>query len=343
MSEDRFRSALRQQAASCANLGSPFMERLCRLFAERLQPGTELTDRLFDWPGELGPMGDSVPLRLTGAMHAQKLSGTPGLAEVYPPHEVEDDVLWRAVDRVMRSHHKELGRFIDLPPQTNEVRRSASLIAAAHWLGARYPMPLTLSELGASAGLNLMFDRYGLETPEGPLGAPEPVLTLDPDWTGPVPGGPSPRAVGRRGVDLSPLDPTKDRLRLLAYLWPDQPHRLTLTEKAISVAEAKVDAGDAADWLEARLAEPHEGLHLVYHTIAWQYFPEETQRRLRDALEAAGSRATPEAPLAWFGMEADGEARGSGLTLRLWPGGETHRLGRFDFHGRWIDWTAAPL
>ena len=83
-------------------------------------------------------------------------------------------------------------------------------------------------------------------------------------------------------------------------------------------------------------------IHLIYHTIAWQYFPAETQATARAAIEAAGARATPDAPLAWFAMEADTESPGAALTLRLWPGDCTFQLGRVDFHGRWVDWRAPP-
>jgi hypothetical protein len=55
-------------------------------------------------------------------------------------------------------------------------------------------------------------------------------------------------------------------------------------------------------------------------------------------IEAAGEAATTEAPLAWFGMENDGDVRGAALTLGLWPSNLTFDLGRADFHGRWIEW-----
>ena len=77
---------------------------------------------------------------------------------------------------------------------------------------------------------------------------------------------------------------------------------------------------------------------MVYHTIAWQYFPPETQARCRAALAAAGAQATSDAPLAHVGMEADGTKGSAALTVTLWPGDETRQLGRVDFHGRWIAW-----
>ena len=146
----------------------------------------------------------------------------------------------------------------------------------------------------------------------------------------------------RRGVDLNPLDPDGDHLRLLSYIWPDQPDRLSRTRTALDLARdlrPNVDRADAGEWLDTRLASPTKGaLHLVFHTVAWQYFPPATQARALAAMMAAGHSV----PIALLAMEADGKAPGAALTLTLWPGGKTITLGRADFHGRWIDWLAPP-
>lgn len=339
------RHALRQQARACDSLGSAFMARLCRMLSERLAPEGPLGARLFGWAGDIGPSGASVPLRLCGALHALVLRGHPGLAAVYPPHQADDAALWGAVAGALASEEAFIDAFLNSPPQTNEVRRSTALIAAGHWLAARHPLPLVLSELGASAGLNTIWDRYALELPGLRLGPADPVLTLAPDWSGPLPPRAEVRVASRAAVDLAPIDAADpdQRLRLLAYLWPDQPHRRTLTEAALAARPPLPERGGAADWLAARLATPRPGhLHLIFHTVAWQYFPAAEQTRARALIEAAGTRATPDNPLAWLGYEADGAQPGAGLTLRLWPGTRSIPLGRADFHGRWIDWQAPP-
>jgi hypothetical protein len=341
------RAALRQQARSCEELGSPFTARLLRLLADGLAPDTPVVPRLFGWPGaSLGPGGDSVPLRLAGALHALVLSGTaPALARAYPPHEVPDAQLRDVLLGALRDHAEAVDRMLDSPPQTNEVARSAALIAAAHWLYARHPLPLVLSELGASAGLNLLFDRYAVQIGPTRLGPPDAALTLSPDWTGPVPT-PAPVSVtARRGVDLRPIDLTDPaaRLRLRAYVWADQPDRRARLDQALALPPAPLDAGDAAPWLARRLAEPRPGaLHLVFHTVAWQYFPPATQAACRAALADAGARATPDAPLAHLAMEHDGTGPGAALTLTLWPGPSSWSLGRADFHGRSVAWDPRP-
>ena len=337
----RAAEAFARQAAACDALGSPFMGRLMRLAHGALPPGP-LRERIDGWPGTGDFTGDAVALRLAGGLHALARAGDP-LAAAYPPHEADDAALAAALSDAVRREEDRLLRWLDSPPQTNEVRRAACLIAAAHLLAARHGLPLVLSELGASAGLNLLFDRFALETPDGPRGAAGPVLTLAPDWTGPVPPAAPFTVAARAGVDLSPIDvrDPAQRERLMAYLWPDQPFRARITEAAIAAGPPLPETADAVDWLERRLAAPRPGaLHLVYHTVAWQYLPAERQARGEALLAAAGARAAPDAPLARLSMEGDG-GRGAAVTLTTWPDGLTETLGRICFHGRWVDWQAA--
>jgi hypothetical protein len=334
------RAAFYEQGVACAQLGSPFMKRLCTLLADRDWPIGAVQDRVYGWKGDLSPRSQSVPLRLCGGLHALKLRGQAELGAVYPPHAPTDDVLWEAVSKALVTEEKFLLSWLASPPQTNEVRRSAALIPVGHLLQARYGLPIKLSELGASAGLNLMFDRFALEIGNKLFGPPHPAAKLAPDWKGPLPPKQEPTIAEREGVDLNPLDPThpEDALRLQAYLWADQPERMALTEAAIKVASAKVLRADAIDWLAKRLTPLSGQVHLIYSTIAWQYFPQDKQTLGTSLIEAAGTAATDDAPLAWFSMENDGGKKGAALTLRLWPGNELLDLGRADFHGRWVNW-----
>ena len=340
------RRAFREQGKACSDLGSPFMERLMRLIADRLEPGHPVADHVLGWAGDVSSSAQSVPLRLAGALHALKRAGCSGLEATYPPAEVSDEVLWNAVDVALRTRAAEVLAFLDNPPQTNEVRRSAALIPALHLLVARFGLPIRLSELGCSAGLNLRADHFLLKASGVSYGPPGAAVRLGPNWSGNAPPPSDLQVCARAGVDLKPVDPDRDVDRLFAYLWPDQPERLALTAAAIETAKAhpaEISASDAADWLEKALAEPREGTaHVVFHTVAWQYFPTEAQARGEAALAEAGRQATEAAPLARFAMEADG-GRGAGVTLQIWPGGDTLALGRADFHGRWIDWSVECL
>ena len=338
--------AFTYQADTCARMGSPFMGQLLGLLATDWPQDSALGRKFAAFEGDIGPAGHSLPLRIAGGLHALVLSNTaPDLAALYPPQTVSDADLRVGVLNALKVHEDFLLEWTDSPPQTNEVRRSAVLIPAARVAAAAFDLPIWLSELGASGGLNLMWDHYALEIGGHRFGPSMPTLTLCPEWSGPLPGTTPPFIAERAGVDLNPLDPTQgeDQLRLIAYLWPDQPERLRLTRAAASVAQGPVHRGDAIDWLAPRLhAAPEGHLHLIQHTVAWQYFPAEVQARGRALIEAAGAQATVRRPLAWVSMESDGDTTGkigAAVTLRLWPGDITLDLGRADFHGRWINWT----
>ncbi|WP_238367431.1 DUF2332 domain-containing protein [Mesobacterium pallidum] len=336
--------ALQAQAEACASLGSPFMGRLLTGLADHWSDDLPLAARFEAWPGEIGASGHSLPLRLAGGLHALVLTGAdPELAAVYPPNTADDERLTTAALLALHRHAAFLDDWVGSPPQTNEIRRCAALLPAASWLSARFGLPLRLSEMGASGGLNLMFDRYAMTTGQTTLGAADPVLTLTPDWRGAEPPAAPITVSERRGVDLNPLDPhdPENALRLQAYLWPDQPERLARTRAAIAAHDAPLDRGDAAAWLDQRLAQPWDGAcHMVFSTIAFQYFPDATKARITAAMQAAGAQASDTAPLAWVAMEPDDVTPGAALTLRLWPGDHAIPLGRADFHGRWIDWQA---
>ncbi|MEZ5777338.1 MAG: DUF2332 family protein [Paracoccaceae bacterium] len=338
-----WRDAFADQAQSCESLGSPFTARLLSLIATRGLPDGRVLERIAGWPGDITSRGASVPLRLAGALHGLVLEGrAPDLDAHYPPATGADEPFWRAVSAAVTCHADWIDQRLDAAPQTNEVGRAAFLIAAGRWLQSITGLPLCLSELGASAGLNLMFDRFALDTGVGLFGPADPVLTLRPDWRGDAPMAGELRVVARAGVDLAPPDPIADRLRLLSFLWPDQPERMTRMRAALAEAERTrlhVERADAIDFLARRLADPPKGaVHVVFHTVAWQYFPDDAKTRGMELLTRAGARATRDAPLAHVAMEADGKSPGAGCWITLWPKGTRQDVGRIDFHGRWIDW-----
>lgn len=342
--------AFAHQADACERLGSPFMGQLCRLVHERLTDNSQIGKLVLTWPGDPSPSKDSVPLRFCGALHALVLSGRDArLAAAYPPTETDPESLWAAIEASLTEHAAFIAEWMRSPPQTNEVRRSSALYAGLCVAAAKTGLPLRLMELGASAGLNLICDAYGYRYGAISAGAAQSKLLLEPEWRGEplLPEIAAPFDVAaRQGCDLNPLGvhDAQDRLRLTAYLWADQADRLARTGSAIDIARSgdfafDIARQDAAGWLADQIARPADGTaRVVMHSIAWQYFPADTQAVCRSIIEEAGAAATAHTPLAWLSMEADGGADGAALTLRLWPGDSSLDLGRADFHGRWIDW-----
>ncbi|MEZ5796131.1 MAG: DUF2332 family protein [Paracoccaceae bacterium] len=344
MSEAAIRASFRDQARHCEAMGSALTGRVLRLLADRMARGA-VAERVLGWTGDPSPRADALALRLAGGLHGLVLAGAdPALAAAYAEPDASDARLGAALEAALAAHPGPLLRWLDSAPQTNEVRRSAVLIAAGHWLAARVGLPMVLSELGASAGLNLIWDHHALRAGGAWLGPQRAPVVLTPDWRGGPPPLCPPQVVAREGVDLNPLDPGRDRLRILSYVWADQADRLARTRAACDLAAGlphRVARGDAVDWLEARLARRLDGrLHLVQHSIAWQYFPAAAQARGLALLAEAGARATADAPLAHLAMEADATPGSAAVTLSLWPGGERIALARAGFHGQFVDWLA---
>jgi hypothetical protein len=135
--------------------------------------------------------------------------------------------------------------------QTNEVGRCAVLLPALP------PGPLALVEVGASAGLCLLLDRYYYEFGSTRIGSPASPVHLQCAATGPVRFPPAiPQIVWRRGLDLNPVDVhDDDAVRwLLACVWPEHHERRRRLQAAIGVA--RVDAARRLPLRGAELREP---------------------------------------------------------------------------------------
>lgn len=326
-------------------MGSPFTGRVLETVSKNWRSNSALAKALDAFQGDLGPAGHSLPLRIAGGLHALVLTGRDAnLVAHYPPNPAAEG-LAEAIDAALKNHEDFFIDWTRNAPQTNEVRRSCALMAMARVACAHFDRPIYLSELGASGGLNLNWDRFALSINGYQLGPNDPVLTLSPAWEGPLPPDTNPKVASKGGVDLNPINPTDPDgfLRVSSYLWADQPKRMKLTRAAANIQTTHVEKGDAIDWLHKRLGSAPQGqMHLIQNTVAWQYFPPDAQANGLALIEKAGSAATPEAPLGWMQMETDGDltgAIGAALTLRLWPGNLTFRLGRADFHGRWVKWA----
>lgn len=330
------------QADACREMGSSFTALLCEVLADGLDNESALGRRIAAWPGH--PNQEVLPLRAAGGLNYLVLTGAaPELARRYPPNPLPSPAdLQSTLRETIRTHDEFLTAFLDSPPQTNEVSRSAAILVGALEVATRFDLPLEIFEVGASAGLNQGFDGYRYEVGALEWGDPHSPVVVRGDWSGPPPLLEANLRVGaRRGCDQRPLDPTspEDRVRLLCYIWPDQIPRVERLRAALDLAALdppSIERADAADWVERHFATPKSGVvKVLVHTVVWQYLPEETQARITRAMEHAGSQATEDAGIAWLMMEHDGLGRGGGLHLRQWPGGEDRLLGRFDYHGRW--------
>ncbi|WP_422367760.1 DUF2332 domain-containing protein [Pelagibius sp.] len=188
--------------------------------------------------------------------------------------------------RVVRERPQDLRRImLKRTTQTNEPARCATLLP----LLARLPQPLALVEVGASAGLCLLPDRYGYDYGDVSLRPELPSGTMPPEFPCKVGGNTPlpmalPRVVWRRGLDLNPLDPgsQSDVAWLQTLVWPGQEERAERLQAAVTVARQdppKVQRGDLFVDLDKIIeAAPDEATLVVFHSAVLAYIGEEERR-----------------------------------------------------------------
>lgn len=355
MTASDVRASVLRQAQSCERLGSPFTAALLRMTAERLDRASAVGRRILDWSGD--PDDDALALRVAGALHGLVLAGrAPALAALYPPARTSfepqaAEALWSAIERAFSDQAVTLDRWLDTPPQTNEAARAAMLLPGLGVVAAELGRRLSLFEIGASAGLNLRLDRFRYEFGDWRWGDPSAPIALAPEIRGaPPPKAPPFEVAARAGCDVAPVDPADPSaaLRLRAYCWPDQAERRARLDAALALAASdgvKVARADAADWVAERIpARPSGAVGVLTHSIMWRYLPAATQRRIEATMAEEGRRATADRPLAWLRMEPLADPSRAQLRLSLWSGeaSRTDDLAFVCFHGRWIEWFAAP-
>lgn len=351
MKQDGFggtvKEAYANQVAYCRNNDATVTARVVAGIAGLLDdpaPGAFIL-RIRDWQGKA--LADAVPLRSAGALHGLYLSGwAPELAPLYAGEPADDLAVLRGA---IRKHEDFLMPWLDGPPQTNEAGRSSNFIAAMLWLaGQGLPARFDCLEIGSSAGINLMIDRYRYNLGGVVVGPSEPVMDFAPEWRGPSPPDRQIELVSLRGCDVAPLDltDTAQALRLKSYVWPEHGVRFERIESAIAAASAKAPdlvKMNAADFVEQQLALPQAKgtTRVLMHSIVWQYVPEDQQQRITAAMETHGRLASRDKALAWIALEADRTLLQHRLTIRYWPGGEEPRpVAAAHAHGAWIEWLA---
>ncbi len=282
-----------------------------------------------DWAD--APANAVVQLRLLAGVQRLVLRRqAPELALFYPNlgGTADPSGAWPVFRRVLSEHVDELREALHAAPQTNEPGRSAPLLVGIFDAVRRSGRHrVRLLEPGASAGLNLLVDRFR-------IGGSEPELW----WSGPadsplrlgsaVIGGIEPvdyTIVARRGCDVAPVDPGTEegRLRLTSFVWPHHVERYQRLQAALRVAAehpVPVDQADAADWLAGQLADPADEsvLTVVWHSVTSQYWAPAEIRRVGELIADAGSRL----PIAHIAMEnpPGAEFQPAELTVALYPG-----------------------
>ncbi len=339
----------RWQAGWCGKLGSPLYQDLLDHAAADVERGGPVWDVLAGdtYDGD-GLLPGAQALRLMGAVHRMVLEGrAPELAAFYPSAGgAVGEGARDAFIGLLAQQRDDVAALVGHPVQTNEPGRSAGLMGGFLEVARQTGLPLRLLEIGASAGLNLRWDRYFYAAPAGTWG--------DASIARPVRPGLRRRraaaaraAAGRRApraaTPIRSMPPTATTgSRCSRTSGPTRSSGSPQLRGAFDVAAAvpvAIDRVAAVDWLEQVLADRHDGVAtVVFHSVVLPYLGEQGIADLKRTIEDAGARATGDAPLAWMSMEAGTEQ--ADVRLTTWPSGESRVLARATFHGppvRWLE------
>ncbi len=338
------------QAEHAEKGGAPGTARVIRATLKLLDGDTATGRRMANWQGLV--VKDAMPLRIAGALHNLVLTGEDQrLANVYAGRTTDQAAIDALVCELVETYDARLLPWLDGPPQTNEAGRSASLMAGLLWLAQHVPPKFEMLELGSSAGINTMMERYRFDLGGVCVGPEASPMQIKPEWRGPPPPATKPEICSIRGYDGAPVDLTDPgaSLRLKSYVWPEAYFRMDRIDAAVALASVKapdVVKADAAEFVSDALAKPQESdaTRVLVHSIVWQYVPVEQQQIVEAEMAQAAASATPEKPLAWLMLETNRETFKHELTVRYWDGsegcGEPHMLACAHPHGAWVEWLA---
>ena len=336
--------------------GLPLYGRLATATAQ----DPEVRDLLLAAPPE-----QRLPVLLFAVVHHLLLGGTEHrLARWYPTVGGRADA---AGDPYEDFRDFVLGRRAEVTElvatrstQTNEVGRCAVLRPAWTVVSEEVRAPLGLVEVGTSAGLNLLLDRWAYSySPKGPrYGDPTRNVLVQTESRGTTPPVLSDMDLGSRvGIDLHPIAVGDEEAArwLLACVWTEQLARFARLKAAIEVARTdppRLIAGDIVETLPSVVAAVPEDQHLaVQNSWVLNYLPSEARQRLVGVLDEIGSARN----LSWVSLECpefvpdlhfpprpDGVVDDS-VTVALlstWRDGRkaVRRLADCHPHGAWLHW-----
>jgi hypothetical protein len=282
--------------------------------------------------------GDEAILRFLGSL---------------PPEKRQPNLLFAAA-RYLRGEPASLDRLRELVSQdpdvlagvmlarrtqTNEAARCATLLPVL----AQLPPPLALIEVGASAGLTLLPDRYSYDYAGRRIAGQDPLApTLRCEPRGPVPlPDRVPEITWRAGLDLNPLDvASDDDVRWLSCLvWPGEGDRGQRLAAAVATARRDppvVHRGDLLTDLPAlAVLAPADATLVVYHSAVLAYVTPEDRRQFAAIVRGL--------PAVWLSNEGPGVVPGlpippgQGAPFVLARDGSTP-LALADGHGAWLHW-----
>lgn len=288
--------------------------------------------------------GQPAPNLLFGAVHYLLLKGAQHpLRKFYLAGDSGDPEIFK---EFCLKHRNAIEKIIATRiVQTNEVGRSAALFAAFSFLKREYEISrLNLIEIGASAGLNLLWDKFRYDF--GNLGAfgdrhSKVVLKCKPIGRPPLERD-TPYVLERIGIDINPID-TKDRdsmMWLRALIWPGRPYRAMNLLNAARIRARirprliKANVVDVLPKVFGRFSGSDSTC--TFHSAMLYHLTLRDRRKLFKQFAALSRRQE------FFEISHEDERKNRRplLILRHWKKGkaESHLLAECHPHGMWIRW-----
>lgn len=308
------------------------------------------------------PSHPHQPLIVLGAVQYLVLGGVQHpLAELYAdgaravPIAECGPLIADFVRRFELDLHQLLGTWFI---QTNEPTRSAAIGLGVAWAAQLIGEPIGLIDDGASAGLNLAFDRYRLDFGAGrELGASESPVRLSCDLRNVerLPVQRLPTVERRIGIDRNPIDLRDEPSRrwLLALTWPGTSRQRQLGQVIDLVKDdpPEVRRGDMVDDLGRALDDVGPRPTVVITSWSFSYLRRVDRDRFEQILAEYGRTR----PVAW--VCCDGAGSSALFTTSTPPPAdlrmpsvlgvavfdhasvESRTLAYVDPYGTWLEWV----
>lgn len=292
-------------------------------------------------------IGQPVPNLLLGAVHYLLLRGVVHpLAEYYPSMKNEPrepSAAFQSFKEFCMQYETDIIQIIKSKlVQTNEVRRCAYLYPSFCYIHQLTNKPLALIEIGTSAGLQLLWDKYSYSyNTNRKYGDINSALEITAEIRGdqfPFIFERSPPVTARVGLDLhvNNLRDPEDYLWLKALIWPEHTDRFSHFDKAamyVQKERLELIEGDGVSLLPNVAANiPGDSIICIFHTHVANQMPHGLKILLEEHIRALGQVRDV---FHLYNNMWDYD-----LHLDYSMGGKEFKntVAKTDGHGRWFQW-----
>lgn len=295
--------------------------------------------------------GQPSPNMLFGAVHYLLMTGADhSLTRFYrslTPNPVTDIDPFPDFRSFCLEYRGQIEKILETRRvQTNVVERCGLLYPAFSIVSKEInDAPLSMIEVGTSAGLNLNWDNYSYDYGDGNIhGNQSSPVRIRTDMIGngrPEISGDVPKVAYRIGLEYSAIDLSNhdDVTWLKALVWPENTTRLHNLEEAIKLFQADpppIIEGNAIDTLSQAISDaPDNSTICVFHTHTLNQFSESDRNAFYDLLRSE-SYSRP-----IFVVSSESRIRPEPLLeIRRFQNGSRRkkRLAVSDPHGKWMEW-----